>query len=477
MIVSVETPVFKGGWLRRCIESVLYQSSPHWHFSLLWDGGDEESLAILEELERRKNPQVTVHYSANRGIARARRFLTDHSKGDFILPLDDDDTLPFHAIESLLAAAADKPWASVIRARRQFIDEDGKVADVAPWFPFEPRHYQHGMATDLSNHSQPYLIRRSAYERTDGWEGFEDFSFAGEDCDLYLKLEERGSIELLDEVLYYYRLHGNRASLDLTDEAAFEMWRRLADKTIERIGLSLKRTNEQPPFQYERLPQAPPGLDAIDFVLVADPEQNQGFAIRQATRTLAGGGIADDAIHVVTRAGSRHLDEAFAQTTRPLVCFVDLGIEIESAEQLQTLLAMMVELEADLAAPKLVTEDGFVRCADPGFAAPGRPNEAGTGEWDEGQYDAVTHALWLSERLILVRREVARAVGGFDPGYETDRGAMIDFCLKARQRDFCCGYIGPVSFTCTGAEPRLELQADTGRLAKKWAHAPQLFER
>src|SRR5256885_5318435 len=123
------------------------------------------------------------------------------------------------------------------------------------------------MVTDLRNHTQPYLIRRSAYERTSGWEGFEDFGFAGEDCDIYLKLEEVGTIELLDETLYYYRLHPNRASLVLTDEGAYEMWRRLADKTIARIGLPLKRLNQQPPFVYERPPRPAPTLAMVDFVI------------------------------------------------------------------------------------------------------------------------------------------------------------------------------------------------------------------
>lgn len=477
MIVSVETPVFKGKWLRRCIDSVLYQSSPNWHLSLLWDGGDEASRAILEQLDRSQHPKVTVHFAENRGIARARRFLTEHSRGEFILPLDDDDSLPFQAIERFLAAAARKPWASVIRARRRFIDENGMVEDLAPWFAFEPRHYQHGMVTDLPNHSQPYLIRRSAYGRTPGWEGFEDFRFAGEDCDLYLKLEQAGSIELLDETLYYYRLHGNRASLALTDEAAFEMWRRLADKTIERIGLPLKRSSDRPPYRYERIPRPEPTLEAVDFVLVAEPEQNQRLAERGTIRALRRAGIPADAVRVMTRSGVGHLDAAFAQTTRPIVCFIELGIEIDDSAPLRALLAGMNELAADVAAPRLVSEDGFIRFADPGFSERGQPNEAGAGEWDEGQYEAVANAPWLSEKLVMIRREVAVAVGGFDPGFASDRAAMVDFCLKARQRDFRCRYIGPVRFTHDGAEAKRDLRADFERLQEKWAAYPQLFAR
>src|SRR5581483_547814 len=129
MIVSIETPVFKGALLRRCIDSVLHQSSPNWHFSLLWDGGDQESRRILEELAREQRANVHVQFAENRGIARARRFLTEHSTGEYILPLDDDDALPFHAVERFLQIAEQKPWASVIRAQRKIVDQEGKVLD------------------------------------------------------------------------------------------------------------------------------------------------------------------------------------------------------------------------------------------------------------------------------------------------------------------------------------------------------------
>lgn len=476
MLISVETPVFKGGWLERCIDSVLYQSSPDWRLSLLWDGGDEQSRRILEALERRNHPQVTVRYSENRGIARARRCITEQSEGDFILPLDDDDVLPFNAIERFLVAAEQKPWASVIRARRELIDEEGKVVHTPPWFPFEPRHYQYGMVTDLFNHSQPYLIRRSAYERTGGWEGFEDFSYAGEDCDLYLKLEETGSIELLDETLYYYRMNPDRASLVLTDEAAFEMWRRLADKTIARIGLPLRRVNEKLPFQYERLPRPQLSLDQVDFVILGDAGPAASLGVHRISVALRNSGIANDALHEVAWDGSSALNTGLRQTVRPLVCFVHAGLEVEGADRLETLLRLMVEQDADLAAPRLETEDGFIVCANAGFSADGRPVKTGEGEWNEGQHDEIGRAGWLTEKFVLIRREVAQAVGGFDEDYEHECTAMVDFCLKARQRRFECVYLGSVGFAQGTPDRELDMDADLGRLRGKWSKFSDLFE-
>ena len=196
---------------------------------------------ILEELQAQNHKNIKVYFEENRGIANARHFISERSEGDYILPLDDDDVLTADAVEKLLAFVEAKPWSGIVRGKRKFINEEGRVVDEEPWFPFEPRHYQHGMVTDVFNHSQPYLIKRSLYDRTAGWEGFEDFMFAGEDCDIILKLEELAPIELLNDLLYYYRLNSKRASDSLEVEGAHEMWRRLADKSIARIGLPLER--------------------------------------------------------------------------------------------------------------------------------------------------------------------------------------------------------------------------------------------
>ena len=189
MQVSIEVPVFKGRFLRPCIDSVLAQTSDAWTLSLYWNGGDEQSRTILERLQHEGDARVRVFFGENRGIAGGRKFLTDHSEGDYILPLDDDDILCPRAVERFLRVATECPWASLIRARRVLIDVEGNIVEQEPWFPFGPRSYDRGMVTDVFNQSQPYLIRRSAYNRTRGWTGFPDFMGAGEDCDIFLQLE------------------------------------------------------------------------------------------------------------------------------------------------------------------------------------------------------------------------------------------------------------------------------------------------
>ncbi len=478
MIVSIETPVFKGKWLKQCIDSVLTQSSPNWFLSLCWDGGDDQSRRILEELKERNHPNIKIYFEENRGIARARHFLSERSRGDYILPLDDDDVLTADAVEKLLAFVEKKPWSGIVRARRKFIDEDGRVVDQEPWFPFEPRHYQHGMVTDIFNHAQPYLINRELYGRTAGWEGFEDFKFAGEDCDIILKLEELAPIELLDDVLYYYRLNPNRASDELEVAGAHEMWRRLADKSIARMGLPLERENDVPPYTYKRLPQPIPDTTMIDFVI---PHQGgmRGFIERRQYRAaLKRFGIANDAIHFVRLRKNdiaTTLNQGFQQTSRPLVCFLYGGVQVDDPKFFDAMLATLHEQQADIIGPKFVGPDGSVRAAAPCFDDNQLPALRKGGEDDEDEAARVADAQWLPAQLLLVRREVVNAVAGFDAGFSCPRIASADFCLKARQRDFRCLYDGTVAALCDIPVDAESTAADIERYHDKWSSYTHLF--
>ena len=250
MRVSVEIPVFKHTYLDQTIESVIAQTHDDWHLYLLSDGASRKAQRIMHEWA--DHPKLSVRFEANAGIGPSRRKLSAWSESELILPMDDDDLLFPDCLTEMAACMEAHPEAGITRARRTFVDKKGKPVDERQWFPFEPRTTAYGMTTDIHNHSQPAMIRRAAYDETEGWFGFEEFHGAGEDCDLFLKIEEVAEIVLLDRVLYGYRLHRKRFSRDLGSKSAYEMWRRLADMTIDRRGLALRRTNDKPPFAYEK---------------------------------------------------------------------------------------------------------------------------------------------------------------------------------------------------------------------------------
>jgi glycosyltransferase involved in cell wall biosynthesis len=393
MRVSIEIPAFKGQWLVPCIESVFDQTSSDWELSIIWDGGDSRARAIVERLDEINDPRCRMYIGDRRGIATARRFLTERSTAEWILPLDDDDVLARDAVETFLAAAQDRPWAGIIRARRGYINEAGSPMRMAEWFPFEPRHFQFGMVKDLHNHCQPYLIRRSAYERTAGWSGFPDYFNAGEDCDIFAQIEEVAPIELYDRVLYYYRINSRRASYDLTPAGARELWRRIADRSIGRLGLFVKRTTEEVPFEYQRVDAVSAARSAIDFVIRRAP------GAMETRKSLLRDGVSDYAVRTVAGSPAVARNQGFRHSTQPFVCFLQGGVSLGQGA-VDELIARMNEPCADVV--------------------------------------AVANPSAQPSLVMMARREVCKAVGGFEDYFAADELVASDFVLKALQRGFVC---------------------------------------
>lgn len=266
MMISIEIPVIRGGWLIQCIDSVLQQTSSNWTLSIHWDGGDDLAREILAAVAEVKHPRIQVTFGERIGIARARQLLTERSRGDLILPLDDDDLLETTAVATFLSAAIERPWAGILRARRGFIDADGQPVEMQDWFPFERRHYFYGATLDIANHAQPYAIQRDIFLATGGWRGFED-SELGEDCYCFAAVEERAEIELLDQVLYRYRIHGSRTSLRFSLPSTNDLWRRIADDAVQRRAAPVIRLDDKPPFHYSRVRSSSPCVDDVDVVV------------------------------------------------------------------------------------------------------------------------------------------------------------------------------------------------------------------
>jgi GT2 family glycosyltransferase len=307
MIVSVEVPVIRGGWLIQCIDSVLQQTSPNWVLSLRWDEGDSFSREIMEALQAARHPRIQVHFGQRQGIARARQFLSERSRGDLILPLDDDDILEPDAVARLLSAAVERPWAGIIRARRRFIDDEGLPIEIDDWFPFERRSYLDGATLDVANHSQPYAIRREMFLNAGGWRGFEDWEYFGEDCSAFTIIEERAEVELLDAILYCYRIHGSRTSLRFPQRGANDLWRRIADEAVSRRHANVRRTNDEPPFHYVSIP-IPPATAADIDVVIPFWESNECEVVYGPARPLDSGSSGQRILDVRTH---------FSQTCDP----------------------------------------------------------------------------------------------------------------------------------------------------------------
>ncbi len=125
-LVSVVIPVYKvEDYLAGCISSVLGQSYRNIEIILVDDGSPDSSPAICDSYARLYD-NIHVIHKENGGSSSARNAGMEMARGDYIMFVDSDDTIPEHALERLLGVAIDERCDVVVPDRYYKVWIDGK---------------------------------------------------------------------------------------------------------------------------------------------------------------------------------------------------------------------------------------------------------------------------------------------------------------------------------------------------------------
>lgn len=90
-LISIIVPVYNAEkTIRRCIESVQYQTFTDWELLLIDDGSIDVSFDICKEYTE-KNNQIKVISQQNGGVSKARNTGLRFAKGEYVMFLDSDD--------------------------------------------------------------------------------------------------------------------------------------------------------------------------------------------------------------------------------------------------------------------------------------------------------------------------------------------------------------------------------------------------
>lgn len=104
-LISIAIPAYNmGAFIESCIKSVLNQTYTNFEIIIVNDGSQDNTAAICSEFVK-QNPNVFLFTQENQGVSVARNNGITMSRGDYILFLDADDTLPPNAISDLVDAA------------------------------------------------------------------------------------------------------------------------------------------------------------------------------------------------------------------------------------------------------------------------------------------------------------------------------------------------------------------------------------
>jgi len=110
--VSIIVPCFNHAkYLEECIQSINNQSYTNWECIIVNDGSTDDTETVSRKLE---NEKVRYIYQENKGLPGARNTGIRNASGDYILPLDADDTLNPLALEKMIAVFNQTPETLIV---------------------------------------------------------------------------------------------------------------------------------------------------------------------------------------------------------------------------------------------------------------------------------------------------------------------------------------------------------------------------
>ena len=124
-MISVIIPIYNAAvYLSTCLDSLLLQDETNWEAVLVNDGSTDESGIICEQY-RKKDSRFRYFSKPNGGVSSARNLGLQSAKGEWIIFLDADDSLPPNALRTLMQSS--KNDIDFVIGGYELFDQDGTI--------------------------------------------------------------------------------------------------------------------------------------------------------------------------------------------------------------------------------------------------------------------------------------------------------------------------------------------------------------
>lgn len=210
-------------FVRKALESVIFQSYPHFEIIIVEDGGNDRSATIIrkfiEEIPayftegQKKIPDIRfIQNPQNLGNCRSFNLAFRQAKGKYVVDFATDDLMPDDRIEKQVEVfeQLDQSYA-VVYGNAILMNESGQM--IAYHFPVDKNHqarhsipqgqvYQNVLQSYFIS-SPTMMMRREVLEELGGYD--EQLSY--EDFDFCVRVSRKYLFYYLDEVLIWHRMH------------------------------------------------------------------------------------------------------------------------------------------------------------------------------------------------------------------------------------------------------------------------------
>ncbi|HWW87827.1 MAG TPA: glycosyltransferase [Vicinamibacterales bacterium] len=284
MNVSIVIPAFNAaGTIADALESVTSQSFPHWEAIVVDDGSTDETAVVARRLAAR-DPRIKVTRQENGGESAARNTGISLARGEWLLFLDADDWIAPRHLERLTAELLSHPELDAVHCGSVRVALDGtEVAD--------------GYAPP-SGDLFPTLARRAAFpvhaclvrkSRVDEVGRFDTSLRKSADWDLWQRVARTGALfGAVREVLAYYRMQPNSASLD-----AMELLRDGLRVLTRGHGPDPRVANPHPAYSNGCPPESAPSQQFYLLCWCAGLSIGEGTSAMPLLELVSGAGARD----------------------------------------------------------------------------------------------------------------------------------------------------------------------------------------
>lgn len=450
--------------LEEAIASVRDQTYPEWELCIADDASADIRVRRVLEGEAGRDSRIRAVFRRENGhISRATNSALELARGEFVVFLDHDDLLAPDALYEVARAVLERPDADIIYSDDDKVDETGRrfgpqfKPDWSPELLLSYCYIGHLKALRTS------LVRELGGLRP-GFEGSQDY-------DLLLRASEQTDrVVHLPRVLYHWRVSpGSTAASGNEKPYAFEAGRRALEEALARRGL--RGVVERPRFAVaqglglfevglvpdERRPVSIviPFRDRLDLLRTCVESIELRTAHRDFEIVLVDNESRDPETLAYLRASphrvircetpggfnfSRLVNAGVEAAAHDLVLLLNNDTEVIDPGWLGEMVAHGVRPGVGAVGAKLLYDDGRIQHAGVvlglyGLAGPAfKLARHGVDHGYLAYADVLRNCSAVTAACLLTRRDLYRAVGGFD---ETHLGVAyndVDYCLKLVER-------------------------------------------
>lgn len=207
--ISVIIPCYnQENYISECLESVLSQTYTDYEIIVINDGSKDGSLSIIQKYHKKYPDKIFVINQANQGVVKARNNAIQQAKGEYIYPLDGDDTIEPTCLEKLYQCIRDKK-GDVVYSKVQCF---GLISD--EMILKSPTIWNMSLSNQVSVSA---LYFRSDWEKYGGYDGCMKDGL--EDWEFWLNFIEDGKkFYCVQEKLLNYRILQNSRNKQVNEK-------------------------------------------------------------------------------------------------------------------------------------------------------------------------------------------------------------------------------------------------------------------